>query len=67
MKKKKVISVVNFSQDLVHIFTVYVKCLEDYFNEGENIQNHFELYSFYKQLDANIKNAVKKNGVLENE
>lgn len=65
--KKKLVSVVNFSLDLVHIFTVYVKCLEDYFSEDENIQNHFELYNFYKLLDANIKNAVMKNGVLENE
>ena len=67
MKKKKLISVVNFSQDLVNIFTIYVKCLEEYFSEDENIKNHYELYNYFKQLDANIKNAVKKNGVLDNE
>ncbi len=67
MKMKKIISNFKFCQDLVNIFTVYTKCLEDYFSDEKNINDHWVLYNYYIDLDVNVKNAVKKNGVLENE
>lgn len=67
MKMKKIISSFNFCQDLINVFTLYTKCLEEYFKKDENKENHKELYDYYKQLDTNIKNAVNKHGVLKNE
>lgn len=67
MKMKKIINSFNFCQDLVDIFTVYTKCLEEYFKDPDNVINHKVLYDYYLQLDSNIKNAVKKNGLLKNE
>lgn len=67
MKMRKIVSSINFCQDMVNVFTLYTKCLEEYFSEEKNIEEHKELYDYYKQLDTNIKNAIKKNGVLENE
>lgn len=67
MKVKKLISSFNFCQDLINVFTIYTKCLEEYFKDEKNIEDHKELYDYYIQLDTNIKNSVKKNSILESE
>lgn len=63
MNPKKLMKSFNFSLDLINVFKIYASCLDDYFKVEDNRINHKELYNYYQQLNINIKNSMKKNGL----
>ena len=62
MKKKKIVNDLKFCNDLINIFRIYVECLEEYFKDEKNKEDHKELYNYFEQLHINIINAINNNG-----
>lgn len=63
--KNNMLKKLNFSLELINLFTEYSKGLDDYFSCEENIKNHYDLYLLYSDLKANILESSEKYGVLK--
>lgn len=60
MKFNNVNKIVNFSNDLINIFTDYAYGLDKYFKDDKNKKEHLELYNEYMNLNQNLKNLKGK-------
>lgn len=57
--KKELLKKINFCTDVLNVFDIYASCLDEYFKDGDNKENHIELYNYYMQLRINLNNLLK--------
>lgn len=52
----------NFSNDMINVFSGYANNLDRYFADAQNRKEHRELYQEYLRLRDNLISITKKNG-----
>lgn len=52
----------NFSNDMINVFSEYANNLDRYFVDEQNRKEHRELYQEYLRLRDNLISITKKNG-----
>lgn len=60
MKMKDLKNKILFMNEMTNIYSIYAECLDEYFKNEKNREDHKELYQYYLNLIDNIKNNVKK-------
>lgn len=60
MKIKEVIKAMSLSNDLLNIFTDYIFCLEHYFKDEKNKEEHKVLYNEFQVLNQNVNHLKGK-------
>ena len=57
--------VLNYSNDLINVFTDYAFSLDNYFKVEKNKKEHEYLYNEYLILSKNLKEILNKYEVLK--
>ena len=57
--------IINYSNDLINVFTDYAYSLDNYFKVEENKKKHEYLYNEYLILSKNLKEILNKYEVLK--
>ncbi|MCI5543847.1 MAG: hypothetical protein MR405_08065 [Mollicutes bacterium] len=65
MKNREIKKILNFTDDLINIFTDYLYVVNDYFENDKNKEKHVELYQQVRILNNNINNLMIKYGYKE--
>lgn len=60
MKNKELLKKLNYCTDILNVFDIYATCLDEYFDDDKNKEEHTDLYNYYKQLINNIMNVQER-------
>lgn len=60
MNNREIKKIMNFTNDLINIFTDYSFSLDTYFKEEKNKNEHKHLYEEYQILNQNIQKLKGK-------
>lgn len=55
----KLMKQINFATNLINIFSDYAGKLDEYFKDDQNKKEHLELYTYYQDLNIELRNLKK--------